>query len=148
MRPLPSLNGWIIRKSKTKSADQQKARVVALLDGVVEALVELVHGCGRLERRSALEDHADLVALGVEAGNLVRSALPLAAGGVRERVEVSMELQVDRCLKRDTVGARMDLVKDQAVAGDFLLGAVIGHRLLLDELDDALMGSDDALDRV
>ena len=59
-----------------------------------------------------------------------------------------MELQHDGRLEGDVLSARVNRVEDLAVAGDLLLGPVLGSRPFPNELRDSLWGSRDALDGV
>ena len=97
-------------------------------DGAI-AVDQLVHGRGHEVRRHRAEPQA-LRAVGHDIDDVVGGALPRAARGRRERVQVSMQLE--NTSGRDIHAQRVGMHggQDVAIAGDLLLGSVSRRRLL------------------
>ena len=109
-----------------EAADEQKRMKRALAVGLDESSDEGLHLARGIEGRGGLEDDADLFAIGIEGGDVVRqglvvAAMPLVLGAVAQ--EVLMELADHVLRNRDLLEGIKHLIHDIGVTGDLLLVA-------------------------
>ncbi|MBV6500652.1 MAG: hypothetical protein CJBNEKGG_03137 [Prosthecobacter sp.] len=104
------------------NAQQRVQSSVSL--GTAMPVEQRVHVRGCVERAGGLEHDAQLAAIGIEGGDVIRQRLPFATvalvlGAVLK--EIAMKLPQHVRGERDLAEVREDLLHDKGVAGDLLL---------------------------
>lgn len=111
-----------------EAAYEQQRVQGALAVGLDEPGDECLHLARRIERRGGLEDNADLFAIRIEGGDVIRQCLVMAAmAGVLGAVtqEVLMELADHVFRDGDLLEGIEHLIHDIGVTGDLLLIACL-----------------------
>ncbi len=145
------LKGMDGEKDDDEAADEQQRMQRALSVGLGEPGDECLHLARGIEWRGGLEDDADLFAIGIEGGDVVRQCLVVAAMALVLRAvaqEVLMELADHVLGDGDLLEGIKHLIHDIGVTGDLLLIACLelGDVQAAQQVLDLTVGELGALD--
>ena len=142
------IEGVDAEKVQNEDGNQQQRVKLGVLHGRPEGVAQRRDGPRCFPRGDRLEPD-DLPSIRQFLGNHVVRVFEAAADGLAaELVQVPMQLQNDRRLWRDIVVALVDRRQHVAVSSDLFFAAGLGHGLFADDLFQAVVRGDDALDAV
>ena len=145
---LSIVEGMDAEKVQNENGDQQQRVKLGVLRGRLEGVAKCCHRSRRFPRGDRLKTD-DLPAVRPFFGNHIIRVFEAAADGLAAvLVQIPMQLQNDRRLWRDIVVALVDRRQHVAVSGDLFFAAALGHGLFADDLFQAVVRGDDALDAV